>query len=85
MGPAVVWDVAVENIGKYERRRTSTYQLRMLAGSTTGIDRQSTYYDRLNLLRWVSSCHLVPSDQKKEILPAPSQLEESVEGNIVTL
>lgn len=36
VSPGVVWDVAVENIGKYERRRTSTYRLGMLAGYTTG-------------------------------------------------
>ena len=59
VGFAVVWDVAVENIGKDERRRSATYQMRTLATTIVDIDRQSTYYDSLNLVRWVSSSHNV--------------------------
>lgn len=61
VGFAVVGNVAVQNIGKDERRRPSTYQLNVLASESTGFGRQSTYYDRLNLLRGSSSRHGVQS------------------------
>jgi hypothetical protein len=57
VGFAVVRNVAVENYGKDERRRTATYRLSMLATRMAETDRQSTYYDSLNLLRRVSSSH----------------------------